>query len=516
MVEYGFFMSKTKQTKMKTYNTIIKRFGILSLLIATLATTLTVTAQQITEAVRYSQTTLGGTARTMGVAGAFGAVGADFGSLTINPGGLGLYRKSELVLTPNLNFSDNQTTHYDNNSTESDYGLGFSNYGVVFNVNRPSRTKTNGLVASSVALGVNQLSNFKDERFISGINTSDSFVEKLTGRANGTAVEDFESLDELVYNAWNAYLFDEHPTATNQYNSIVNGGQLRQRELKQTKGSHNEFLFGMGFNVGDRIYFGANLGVPFLSYRETTTYEEDDPNNTSERFGNLSLVEELTTFGIGFNGKFGAIGRINNNIRVGLAYHTRSLMRMNDRYSTDFAANVYNTDIGGFQEFDFSGGESTFNYRLKTPSKLIGSLVLLSQKLGGFVSMDLELVNYGKARYENLTGTFSDIEYLSSLNTDISNELNQTANIRIGAEYAKNIFRVRAGFAHLGNPLEQIGGGGTNVLTAGFGLRGKTTFIDLAFTNTDSDYQYRVYQDAFPTDVAKRNNQIAVSVGAKF
>ena len=57
-------------------------------------------AQNEVDVLRYSQLTFGGTSRSVAMGGAFGALGADFSSLSINPAGIGLYRKSEVSLTP--------------------------------------------------------------------------------------------------------------------------------------------------------------------------------------------------------------------------------------------------------------------------------------------------------------------------------------------------------------------------------------------------------------------------------
>ena len=41
-----------------------------------------------------------GTARVMGMGGAFTSLGADLSSMSINPAGLGMYRRNEFSLTP--------------------------------------------------------------------------------------------------------------------------------------------------------------------------------------------------------------------------------------------------------------------------------------------------------------------------------------------------------------------------------------------------------------------------------
>jgi len=59
---------------------------IFALAIASFAMT-SIQAQDITDALRYSQTDLNGTARFRAMGGAFGALGGDFSSLNINPAG---------------------------------------------------------------------------------------------------------------------------------------------------------------------------------------------------------------------------------------------------------------------------------------------------------------------------------------------------------------------------------------------------------------------------------------------
>ena len=62
----------------------------------------TLSAQNAVDALRYSRINTGGTARYMGMSGAFGALGADFTSASTNPAGIGLYRSFELSITPSV------------------------------------------------------------------------------------------------------------------------------------------------------------------------------------------------------------------------------------------------------------------------------------------------------------------------------------------------------------------------------------------------------------------------------
>ena len=59
-------------------------------------------SQNVGDAVRYSSYDPIGTARTLGVGSAFGAMGGDFSVIGINPAGIAEYRVGELNFTPSI------------------------------------------------------------------------------------------------------------------------------------------------------------------------------------------------------------------------------------------------------------------------------------------------------------------------------------------------------------------------------------------------------------------------------
>ena len=84
-------------------------------------------AQTAVDAYQMSRYDLRGTARFMSMGGAFGALGGDLSTLNQNPGGLGVYRKSDVGITldidiqkstsntPLMSYSQNQTKANVNN-----------------------------------------------------------------------------------------------------------------------------------------------------------------------------------------------------------------------------------------------------------------------------------------------------------------------------------------------------------------------------------------------------------------
>ena len=61
-----------------------------------------------------SETDLSGTSRYMSMAGAFGALGGDASAVIVNPGGIGVYRSSDISATMNLNVLSTKSGGYDN------------------------------------------------------------------------------------------------------------------------------------------------------------------------------------------------------------------------------------------------------------------------------------------------------------------------------------------------------------------------------------------------------------------
>ncbi|MBE3085421.1 MAG: UPF0164 family protein, partial [Bacteroidetes bacterium] len=78
----------------------MKRISLI--IIAVLSMFTGIFAQNVDDALRYSQVFYGGTARFMSMGGAFTALGGDMSSLSQNPAGIGVFRSSELTISPQL------------------------------------------------------------------------------------------------------------------------------------------------------------------------------------------------------------------------------------------------------------------------------------------------------------------------------------------------------------------------------------------------------------------------------
>src|SRR5215204_5430306 len=97
----------------------MKSYILKGMLVACLFYPLVSKSQNEVDALRYSQVMTGSTARSLSMGGAFGALGADFSSLSTNPAGLGVYRKSEFTFSLGFNtrISDTDFLNKTNSAT---------------------------------------------------------------------------------------------------------------------------------------------------------------------------------------------------------------------------------------------------------------------------------------------------------------------------------------------------------------------------------------------------------------
>ena len=167
-----------------------------------------------TDLLELSQTQFNfGTARSMAMAGAFTSLGADLSSMSINPAGLGMYRHSDLSITPlvTLARADNSAAAWDNAeapSTNARNRFAMGNIGFAVNVFQGGGT----LTSLTIGFGYNRLADFNyAQSFRQGGNIgsiADMYSMQL--RYSGLVATDIMG-DNLSWNRvgtdlWNAVL----------------------------------------------------------------------------------------------------------------------------------------------------------------------------------------------------------------------------------------------------------------------------------------------------------------------
>lgn len=491
---------------------------IFSLLIF-LSASFMLTAQNDMDALRYTQTTFGGTARYMAMSGSFGALGADFSILSTNPGGLGLYKKSEMTITPALYFGNTNSTFNGTTGEDSKTNFNLGNAGVVI---ASQLSGGNSILKYwQFAVGLNRLNNFNNRSIIWGFNNQNSIVDTYVEGATGINYEDIENdaYGQYAYDlnlAWNAYAIDTLPGNVDQYyGAMPPGGGIMQRKYTETWGSMNEFLLAFGANVGDRLYLGASFAFPYIRYFETSVYDEIDEDDNIPDFRSLTRRDDIRTSGGGFNMKFGVILRATNWLRLGGSVHTPTWFNnMNDYWSAEINTQFDNNDY--FTSFSPYG---SYRYDLETPWRAMGSIGLV---LGKFflINAEYEFVDYTKAKLSAPEYQFFDE------NQAIKSKYSEGHNFKFGTEFRFGHIALRGGAGIYGSPFaenangQKINDGEKIYYSGGIGFRDENFFIDLAYVGSVSDQDYYLYGtediSVNPTKQTFHTNNILLTLGIRY
>ena len=435
-------------------------------------------AQNEIDALRYSRNDIVGTARFSAMAGAYGALGADFTTLSYNPAGIGFYQFSELTFTPSIG-NVVATSYFGGGRNEDEkFNSNFSNFGYVVS----SPKSGNEWKRLNLAFGYNRTANYKKRIFISGENSNTSMIDNFVANAQGNTIGNLNSFTELL--AWNTYLFDPVDTIDNgNYISKLNSSlSKKQEKVINSSGSAGEYVFSVGTSYEDRIYLGATIGMPSIDYYEKSTYTESEFTDTAAHLQSFDYDEELTTTGRGFNLKVGVIARLNDWVRLGGAFHSSTYYDMEDEYSTAITA-VWNDTLGTMYD---SSPFGYFNYELKTPWKAIGS-VAINIKKKVLITADIEIIDYASAKLNSDTYKFSD-------ENDVINSLyTKATNIRLGGEMKYKPFRIRAGYALYGSPYKDNAELDRKSYTFGLGVDKGHFIVDFAYVFSEGSDEHFMY-----------------------
>ena len=459
-------------------------------------------AQYHEDVFRYSRQNYQGTARSMGLAGAWGAVGADLSSASINPAGLGLYRKSEFMAAVSINsFSAN--TNY-GGTESSDYRLGFNipNFGIaITNLSQyKGKSATEGLVSYSFAFGVNRLSDYQQNIEFSGSNRNTTVGDFLAQSAAGRDSAAFLSSDydnTLAALAWRVRLIDNNGSASS-YASIQKlqadtNYFVNHFQQMKTRGRSSEWYVSGGMNLSNIVYLGASLVFQDVSFNSKTTLNEELTSSTINNniYKSASIYQYVNTKGSGVGAKIGAIIRPLDFLKIGASYHTPVILNLTDYYRNELTM-VYSNG-SSFTE-PTEDREDYFEYQIRTPSRYNVSGAVTINKFG-LLTLDYEQVDYSSGKLS------ADNYSYAKENSRVQSLYDKATNIRAGLEVKHNDLRFRAGYALLGSPFKSTyisnEDGKRNLISAGFGwIYDQDYFFDIAVNRVSGKDIYAPYDGA--------------------
>ena len=486
-----------------------------------------------------------GTARSMAMGNAFTALGADMISASLNPAGIGMYVDSDFSITPMMQFTKSHTKggndYYAPGTPKSHQRFredlnrfGMSSAGAVFTVLKSTGAVTN----INVGFAYNRIADFNQNMRVASIGESSAnTIANLfcnIGNVDGLVTNDDGTMpfggDPFYWGSTLAY--KNGVTNKDQQGWFIDRigreAEVDQYNAVQTRGSIGEYALTIGFNLMDKIYIGASLGLQSLDYRREVFYGEDyiyteETLPTGEeipyQLTYMNYQQNTHISGMGVNLKFGITARPVNWLRIGVAYHSPTWYDANFQYGGSMWSETYSAgnnpegydlNRNGFFHDDVSSpvltDEGPHGWNFRSPSRLLtGVAVTIGRRV--ILSADYERSWYQTNRLES-----SPIQGLASGYTPTFKDVFKGSNtVRVGAEaYILPFLPIRVGYIWNGSTLrdgyEDIVASHPMVTeqwfaTAGFGIKfSESLYLDFAYqygVSKQSKYQsfYGYYTD---------------------
>ncbi|MCD7914437.1 MAG: outer membrane protein transport protein [Tannerellaceae bacterium] len=422
-------------------------------------------AQGEMDAYKLSQKDMNGTARFIGMGGAFGALGGDVSVMSTNPAGLGVFRSSEIVTSVSLN-TMNTNSNFNGTTASGDktrFNLDNFSYVGYFPTGNDE-----GIIGWNFGFGYHRAKSFDRTYRVSG-RQSFSLADYAAAISFGIDESDLISVNggyDPYFNpniSWMSVLgyeggyFGANPGSSSNYHSAFGEWNHSGSKYKQSgdtewlyyepsnstltvteKGGIDQYNFSFATNISNLVFLGATFAVTDMNYRMSSTYDET--------FGGgdyLYLDNSLSTDGTGYAFNIGAIVRPADFLRLGIAYNSPTWYKLTDYYYGQAGTSINGYyDLNGNHAPDMKDATPEYQYseyRFRTPDRWIFSAAgIIGQN--ALISVDYELSNFTNTRLYDVDG------YELEDNEFIKEDFRSTNTLRVGAEYKVTPqFAVRAG-----------------------------------------------------------------------
>lgn len=432
-------------------------------------------AQNEDDALRYSQTYFGGSARSTGMAGAMTAFGGDFSVVTQNPAGLARIRKSNFSMTLNLETLNSTSDFYGNSIKDNGSAGNLSNLSYV-KAYKLDPKKFNNWYSVQLGMGMTRIMSFQDRMNYGGVADS-SILHSFIQEANGTP--DSLIYDYFPFSAGLAYdVFAIDPAAGNQYvTDFTSGKSIHNRSITRKGGMH-EYSFSLSGNYANKLYLGASFNMTKVKYSDTFQHRETF-TDTSLWLQSINYTGNLEVEGWGYGLRFGAIVLPTEWLSIGVGAQLPTLYNLSDSYTNNMTSETDDGQKFVSPEFVPTG---SYDYIIYTPLRTNLSLGIVLEKFGS-IGAEVEYVDYSSASLKSKRYNESPYPFTSE-NFQIENIYKPSFNFKIGAEAKLNSqLYLRGGFASYGSPFKDGKGNNlypTNFITTGVGYNMGNIYFDFS------------------------------------
>lgn len=479
-------------------------------------------AQEISDALRYSVDNLNGTARYRALSGAFGALGGDLSSINVNPAGSAVFNNNQLGLTITNYGTKNNSNYFGTQTNDSRNSFDLNQAGGVFVFkNYEKNAKWTKIV---FAVNYENTNNFDNAKFSAGVNPTNSIANYFLSYANGKVplnIIEFGRYPELSYKEQQAFLafhgyiinpVSNLPDNTSYTSNVREGGNYFQENGIQSNGYNGKLSFNFSSSYKDKLYIGINLNSHFSNFTQSSRFYEDNDNALTnvDRINRMRFNNDLHTNGTGFSFQIGAIAKVTDGLRLGAAYESPTWLNLSDELTQTLSSVRSNT--AGELPADVIDPRITnyyAPYRLQTPSKFTGSLAYVFGKKG-LISVDYSIRDYTNVKFRPTSD-----DYFKELNAEMNTTLNNSGELRIGAEYKIKALSLRGGYRIEKSPyINKTTIGDLTGYSGGLGYNFGATRVDLAYSYAKRNYQQGFFSTGLTNaaSIDAVNNNVTLTV----
>ena len=501
-----------------------------------------------------------GTARSMGMGGAFTSLGADMSSFGYNPAGFGMYQRDEISASLGLGITNAKNYNAYNTSDNNSVRFDVNNIGASFKIYEG----TGKLVAVNFAFGYNKTADYNYDMSYAGPATVSSLADAFADIANANGL--IINADNKIADNRGYYDYDMNPyfwgTVMGYKAGLINkgangwypdeiapGAQMSQYTNLRSRGSAGEFSFAFGFNINNIVYLGASLDIQSISREQTIYYDEyidyegarPDATAYPYQLQDFRFAQSMDLNGSGVGAKFGIVVRPVEALRIGFAVHTPTYYSVAYRYSASLSSKALSAGNNpyGWEVINGSvyanestpilqdGGDNRWCFT--TPTRLLAGLSYAISRYA-IISVDYQYDAYRALKWNYTpvdTGYTNDIFHNNvkgthTVRAGVEAKPLPWLALRVGGGYRTKLLRDNYDFVAFSEPV-------TDRLwyaSAGLGFRlSEVTSIDLAYQYRNTRYSdyYSFYTKLGSTPNASPmygldliNHNIAVTFAFRF
>ena len=471
-------------------------------------------AQNEVDVLRYSIKQPTGSIRTMGMGGAFGALGADIASMGINPAGIGLYRRGDVSISTGIFASSTTATLGETGNQITDISATIGSFGIALTI--PSVNPDWPFITLGIAHQKQAI--FDQVLVLENAQLNSSLLGVFQTLADGTHNADLDNGSAFPYTAslaWYAWLLDPNGSSNTDYITPFNTSEsITVNRWIERSGNMGETQYSMGSTYKEWLSLGATLGVTKLRFIEESRHEEI-PLEEETELASWTFTENLNIEGTGFNLRLGAIAKVSDWMRLGLSLHSPTRLHLIDSYNTSISSIWKNGE-----SYLESAPEGGFEYLIITPGRAIFSASILMGKLA-LLSADYETVNYKGGKLKSTDGWLSTSYEFEAENQAVIDSYDRGHEARLGLEVrvAKN-WRVRMGSSFSTSPYSVQSGviSDPSKYKASFGGEFRSEQWYAGFSCTRTWYSEDLYLmdpavQLSPIDIERTLGMISVGAG---